>query len=198
MKRIIILFIILLCSGKLPAQDNLTDCINDTFIHMDSLAGIGKSAFEEWKQCVLDKQLPEFTATTISGKTTGTSRLKGKVVVINFWSINCLPCVAELPGLNKLVRDYKGKDIVFLAITWESVSRIRKDFLTKYRFDFMIVPDALRVIDKIAASGYPTTYIIDKSGIIKAAWNGGSTGKNAGEEYYGKAKPVIDGLLKAQ
>jgi peroxiredoxin len=196
MKRIVVLLFVMLCAGKLPAQGNLTDCINDTFIHMDSLAAIGKSAFEEWKKCVLDKQLPEFTATNISGETIGTGMLKEKVVVINFWSINCLPCIAELPGLNKLVRDYKGKDVVFLAITWESVERIRKDFLKKYRFDFMIVPEALRVINKIAASGYPTTYIIDKTGIIKAAWSGGSTGKNAGEEYYGKARPVIDRLLK--
>jgi peroxiredoxin len=165
---------------------------------MDSLDRIGKNAFEEWKKCVLEKEIPEFTAITISGDTIEMNELKGKVVVINFWSIDCRPCIAELPGLNKLVKDYKESNIVFLAITWEAVNRVRKDFQPKYKFDFVIVPDALNIIDKIAASGYPTTYIIDRKGIIKAAWNGGSTSDKAGEEYYQKSKPIIDSLLKAE
>lgn len=198
MKRLFILLLILPVVKKIPAQPVLTDCINNTFNHMDSLGKIGRNAFEEWKNCVLEKQMPEFTATTISGDIIGKNTLKGKVVLINFWSIDCHPCMAELPGLNKLVNEYKKNNVVFLAITWESVNRIRKDFLPVHKFDCMIVPDALPLIDKIAASGYPTTYIINKKGIIKAAWNGGSTGDKAGEEYYQEAKQVIDSLLKAE
>ena len=62
MKRSFILLLLFLPVKKLPAQNNLTDCINYTFNHMDSLAGVGKNAFEEWKKCVLDKPIPEFTA----------------------------------------------------------------------------------------------------------------------------------------
>lgn len=198
MKRFFILLLIFLPVKKLLAQDNLTDCINYTFNHLDSLSGVGKNAFEEWKNCVLNKQIPAFTVTTISGATVGPDEFKRKLVLINFWSINCIPCIAELPGLNKLVKAYKKKKIIFLAITWEATDKIKKDFLPKYNFDCILVPDALPVIDKIAASGYPTTYIIDKKGIIKAAWSGGNTGKKAGGEYYAKAKPVIDELLKAE
>ncbi|MEO7984572.1 MAG: TlpA disulfide reductase family protein, partial [Bacteroidota bacterium] len=169
MKRSVILLFLFLPVQKILAQDNLTDCINYTFNHMDSLSGIGKNAFEEWKKCVLDKPIPVFTARTISGKAIGKDDFKGKVVVLNFWSINCLPCIAELPGLNKLVKKYKAKDVVIIAMTWEAAVKIKKEFLPKYQFDCAIVPDALRIIDKIAASGYPTTYIIDKKGIIKAA-----------------------------
>lgn len=198
MKRIFILLIISLFIKNLPAQFPMTDCIYYTFNHMDSLAKAGKNAFEEWKNCVLGKPIPDFTATTISGDTIKMNKLSGKVVVMNFWSINCRPCIAEMPGMNKLVKDYKKNNIVFLAITWESVKRVKKDFLSRYKFDFTIVTDALPIIDQVAASGYPTTYIIDKKGIIKAAWNGGSTGKKAGEEYYNKTKTIIDSLLKME
>jgi peroxiredoxin len=175
----------------------MTDCIYYTFNHMDSLSKAGKNAFEEWKNCVLGKPIPGFRVVTMGGDSVDIRQLAGKVVVLNFWSINCRPCIAEMPGMNKLVKDYKKRDVVFLAITWETLSRVKKDFLPRYRFDFMIVTDALPVIDEIAASGYPTTYIIDKKGIIKAAWNGGSTGADAGKEYYQKTKRIIDGLLTA-
>ncbi len=198
MKRFFILVIIFWHVKNISAQFPLTDCIYYTFNHMDSLAKAGKNVFEEWRTCVLEKQIPDFTAATISGDTIEMNKLNGKVVVMNFWSINCRPCIAEMPGMNKLVKDYKERNVVFLAITWESVNRVKKDFLSRYKFDFVIVTDALHIIDEIAASGYPTTYIIDKKGIIKEAWNGGSTGDKAGEEYYQKTKQIIDRLLKAE
>lgn len=198
MKRFFILLFSLLSIKKIQAQYPMTDCIYNTFNHMDSLAKAGKNPNEEWKHCVLGQPIPVFNARTISGDSIEIDKLKGKVIVMNFWSINCRPCIAEMPGMNKLVKDYKKSNVVFLAITWETINRVRKDFLSRYKFDFTIVTDALSIIDRVAASGYPTTYIIDKKGIIKAAWNGGSTGEKAGEEYYQKTKTIIDELLKAQ
>ena len=125
-------------------------------------------------------------------------KLKGKIIVINFWFIGCHPCIAELPALNKLVKEYQGTGVVFLAFTWETVASIRKDFLSKYKLDFTILPEANELISKVSGSGYPTTYILDKKGIIKEAWNGGSTDETAKTEAYLKAKPIIDELLKAQ
>ena len=198
MKKILIALIVFLHVKDGSAQFRLTDCINYTFNHMDSLAKAGKDAFEEWKNCVLGKQVPDFRATTISGDMIEMNKLTGKVVVMNFWSINCRPCIAEMPGMNKLVKEYKKKNVAFLAITWETVNRVKKDFLSRYKFDCVIVTDALHIIDEIAASGYPTTYIIDKKGVIQAAWNGGSTGEKAGQEYYKKTKLIIEGLLKME
>jgi peroxiredoxin len=198
MKRIFIALIIFLQVKNGSAQFPLTDCIYNTFNHMDSLAKAGKNANEEWKHCVLEQPVPVFSARAMNGDSIKMDQLKGKVVVMNFWSINCRPCIAEMPGMNKLVKDYKKNNVVFLAITWETVNRVRKDFLSRYKFDFVIVTDALHIIDEIAASGYPTTYIINKKGIIKEAWNGGNTGEKAGEEYYQKTKPLIDNLLKAE
>ena len=196
MKRIFVLLILFFAVKNLSAQYPLTDCVFNVFNHMDSLAKAGKDANEEWQSCVLGKPVPEFTVVTISGDTIEMKKLSGKVVVLNFWSINCPPCIAEMPGMNKLVKDYAGSAVEFLAMTWETLDDVKNRFLSKYKFDFKIITNALPVIEQIAASGYPTTYIIDKKGIIKAAWNGGRRDEKAGEEYYLKTKLIIDGLLK--
>jgi len=142
--------------------------------------------------------MPDFTAKTISGNTITMKELKDKVVVINFWFIDCHPCIAELPALNKLVEDYRDKNVVFLAITYETLKRLNEDFFPKYKFDFTIMPDAKAVTHMFNASGYPTTYIVDKKGIINTAWCGGSINEAAKTEAYLKAKPIIDELLKAE
>ena len=177
------------------AQESIADCVKNIFIKSDSLNALGKHPFDEWKVCVLGKPMPGFSAASISGDLVEMQNLKGKVVVINFWFIDCAPCIAELPGMNKLAREYRDKNVELLAITWESPGRIKEEFLVKYKLDFTIIPVAMKLINKIIASGYPTTFITDESGIIQSAWNGGSTGESAGAEFYEKAKPVLDKLL---
>ncbi len=200
MRKNFILLLLILFAKNSQSQNEISDCIKKTFtesIKFDS-SGNQMLDFFAWTKCVIEKQIPDFITTSISGDTIQMSKLKGKIVVINFWFIDCHPCIAEMPALNKLVDEYKNKEVVFLAITWEVAKRVYNDFLSKYKLDFIILPDAQKVIDKVAGSGYPTTYILNQKGIIKAAWNGGSTSEKAETEYYEKAKPFIDELLKAE
>jgi peroxiredoxin len=199
MKKTFILFFFILLLKESSSQQGIGDCIRNSFMHMDSITKLGKNPFEVWKGCVIGKQMPDFNATSISGNTIQMNKLKGKIVFINFWFIDCHPCIAEMPALNKLVDEYKNKDVVFFAITWETEKRIQDDFLSKYKLDFIIVPDAQMLIGKLTGNGgYPMTYVVDQQGIIKEAWNGGRTDSLAVKEFYEKAKPLIDDLLKAQ
>jgi peroxiredoxin len=194
-KGLILLFFSLLVNS-LSAQQAMADCVRNIFINADSVHKSGSDPLEEWKTCVLGKPMPGFVAKSITGDIIEMNKLKGKVVVINFWFIDCHPCIAELPALNKLVKEYEGENIEFLAMTWETPKRIREDFLSKHKLDFTVIPVDRNEIDKIIASGYPTTFIIDREGIIKKAWNGGRTDEKAVAEFYNKAKPIIEGLLK--
>jgi thiol-disulfide isomerase/thioredoxin len=198
MKKVLILLFFFLLVKTLPAQQTIADCVKNNFIHADSVNNSGKNSFEEWKICVIGKPMPGFIAKSITGDIIEMIKLKGKIVVINFWFIDCHPCIAELPALNKLVEEYNGKNIEFLAMTWETPKRIYEDFFSKYKLDFTIIPVDRNEIDKIVASGYPTTFIIDRQGIIKTAWNGGRTDEKAVTGFYEKAKPIIDELLKAE
>ncbi|MEI9911703.1 MAG: TlpA disulfide reductase family protein [Bacteroidota bacterium] len=193
----VLLFITLLTKVS-SAQNDLFKCAEKNFLHMDTVLKQGKNPWNEWHDCVIGKQMPDFSVTTISGQKIEAEKLRGKILVINLWFIDCHPCIAELPALNKLVDAYRDKNVVFLAMTYETLKRLNVDFFPKYKFDFSLLSDADAVIDMFGGSGYPTTYIIDKKGKIKEAWIGGPIDEKAETEAYLKAKPIIDELLKAE
>lgn len=82
------------------------------------------------------KNLPEFKMKDMNGKTWDTKDLQDKIVVMNFWFVECMPCIAEMPALNKLVEKYKGNDkVVFLSISSSNTNKI-KDFLATKSFTY--------------------------------------------------------------
>jgi peroxiredoxin len=123
---------------------------------------------------------PAFTATTINGKTYSLADLKGKVVVINFWSTRCINCVDETPSLNALVDNYKGQNVVFIAFAHDAQEKVQK-FLKKNPFKYEIVPAGLQ--EMIVPYGepigngfydipFPTHILIDGNGIIQVNQTG--------------------------
>jgi thiol-disulfide isomerase/thioredoxin len=62
-----------------------------------------------------DKPLPKLILKSITGEEVNSDKLKGKIVMINFWSTSCGPCLEEIPQLNKLKEKY-DKDVHFIAI----------------------------------------------------------------------------------
>src|SRR6185295_19088098 len=60
---------------------------------------------------------PTFSALNMDGKKVDLADLKGKVVAINLWFVNCPNCIEEITLLNQLVDSYKdNKDVVFLGL----------------------------------------------------------------------------------
>ena len=122
---------------------------------------------------VENKIAPPFAVKDLDGNKFKLQKLKGKIVVLNFWFAECLPCVDEIPNLNKLVAEYKDKNIVFLAFTEDKPAKI-KSFLAKNPFKYNIVSDtSSAVINKYGTpvNGsslmlYPTHIIIGRDGKI--------------------------------
>ena len=114
----------------------------------------------------LDKPAPEFAFKDLAGKLYSLTDLKGKVVVLNFWFTQCGGCIMEMPDLNELKQNYNSKDVVFLGITFDDNSKINT-FLTKHKFDYTILPDAKKACLDYDIYGYPTSVVIDRSGVIK-------------------------------
>jgi peroxiredoxin len=118
-------------------------------------------------------QAPTFTAQDIDGKQIDLNQLQGKVIVLTFWSTRCQICHSEIPKLNDIVDRYKGKDVVFLALTMENNVKI-EPYLRKNPFHYDIVPNSFGVVLKYADMdksgninmGFPAHYLINRKGQI--------------------------------
>lgn len=123
------------------------------------------------KSDLMGKQALPFSVTDINGKYYSLESLKGKVIVINFWFVECKPCVMEIPELNKLVEKYENKNVVFLGLAINEKDKIDK-FLKTNQYKYNIVPAAKDVVGTYGVTSFPMHMVIDKNSIITFAVNG--------------------------
>lgn len=78
-------------------------------------------AEREYKNYQMEgKELPDFNFTDLDGTVYDKETTAGKIVVLKCWFIGCVPCVEEMPALNKLVNQYRNqKDIVFVSLAFD-------------------------------------------------------------------------------
>jgi peroxiredoxin len=112
------------------------------------------------------KKLDAFSATDMDGNLVDLKQLKGKVVVLNFWFINCPPCRQERPYLNKIVEDYKSdSNVVFIAVALDPKQQLM-NYLKDNEFKYTVIPDGQRITNSYDVSAYPTQLILDKEGKV--------------------------------
>ena len=118
------------------------------------------------------KPLAGFNYVDVDNNSYTTGNTHGKYVVMKFWFIGCVPCVAEMPGLNEIVAKNKDRsDVVFISIALDSEKALRK-FLTKRRFDYKTVGNKNDyVIDTLRISQFPTHLVINKDGKVMGVCN---------------------------
>jgi peroxiredoxin len=118
---------------------------------------------------------PDFTLTTLDGTPLRLDDLRGKVVLLNFWATWCPPCKAEMPDLNALQQEYgEARDFVVVGVNVEEDTAEVKSFVDRQQLTFPIVFDSDgRVTTQLfGVRPLPTTFIIDRDGFIRDAWNG--------------------------
>lgn len=114
---------------------------------------------------LIGKEAFPFSVTDISGNKYSLEKLKGKIIVLNFWFVECKPCVMEIPDLNDLVEKYKGKEVVFLGFATNDKSKI-ESFLKTRTYKYKIIADGNEVAGLYKVNSYPTHLIIDTNSII--------------------------------
>ena len=113
----------------------------------------------------VNEKAPDFIGFDMNGNSIKLSELQGKVVVLNFWFIKCAPCVKEIPELNNLKSQFKNKDVVFLAITFDSKNNVNT-FLNTHSFNYTLIASASNVIQINGIRSFPTNVVLDKNGIV--------------------------------
>lgn len=111
-------------------------------------------------------KVKNFKLKGVDNKTYSLSDYAGKVVLINFWSMGCAPCLEELPSLARLSEKMKGKDFVVLGISEDQSESALKDFLQKKPLPYPVLKDLDKrvAIDNFAIFALPGTVILDRKG----------------------------------
>ncbi len=121
-----------------------------------------------------DFTAPDFTVQTLDGSTIALHDLRGHVVVLNFWATWCSPCKAEMPTLQRVYQDTHAQGVEIVAVTVENDTVALQAFVDAYRLTFPIGVDANAAVSRqYRIQGTPTTFFIDRAGIIRWVVVGG-------------------------
>ena len=116
---------------------------------------------------------PDFELKTIDGKSYRLSDLKGKAIMINFFATWCPPCRAEMPALQEAFAEYESQGFLVLAVNLNETSVAIRAFQDKLGITFPILVDkddrVSRLYDIIPL---PTSYFVDRAGIVQGKWTG--------------------------
>ncbi len=186
------------CSKPVPItyQDALEHAMIDTMV-MIGQNGERTPLMQKSMKSLVGAQLPLFEIRSMDGATVNNEMLQGKVTVLNFWFIGCIPCQAEMPGFNALMEKYKTAPVTFLAASRNQPKDIA-EFIAEHPFNATQIPLAENLIAGVFQYkwGYPGTIVADADGKILFAESGGMSDSTAVQAIQDKLIPVIEGALK--
>ena len=111
---------------------------------------------------------PNFTLTDLAGHDISLKELRGKYVVINFWATWCGPCQVEMPHLQARHETF-GEELVILAVNYDESKEIVQSFVDDFGLTFPVVLDPGAIVQEVyEIRAYPTTYFIDREGVIRS------------------------------
>jgi len=117
---------------------------------------------------------PDFTLEDKDGKPWRLKDQRGKIVVMNFWTITCQPCVEEMPSLITLADIAKKRqDIELVAITtdkdWATVAAI---FPPRSNLKVLFDPSKKVIKEQYGSKLFPETWVIDGDGVVRMRVDG--------------------------
>ena len=95
--------------------------------------------------------------------------IPGKVVILNFWSPSCGPCVKEIPSLNEAYRKMKGDGLVVLGIAVDPAAKAVADVVARLKVEYpnLIDPEKEVYFDSYGLFGQPVSVIVDRRGVVR-------------------------------
>jgi cytochrome c biogenesis protein CcmG, thiol:disulfide interchange protein DsbE len=119
---------------------------------------------------------PDFTLDTLIGEQVQLSSLRGKIVVINFWTTWCPPCRAETPALETSYEAYKDSDVVVLGVNLTDQDSLKEveSFVQEFGLTYPILLDRDGAVGLLyQLNGLPSTFFINRQGVIRTVVVGG-------------------------
>lgn len=124
---------------------------------------------------------PNFSLLTLDSEKVTLDQFKGKVVILNFWGTWCPPCRREIPDFIKMYDKHKKDGLEIIGVTLSSGSPVDiKEFVEKNSINYLILTGDEKYLQHLTEQyggirGIPTTFLIDREGIIREKWVGART-----------------------
>lgn len=124
---------------------------------------------------------PDFSYSLGDGTAVRLSDLRGRPVVLNFWATWCIPCVDEMPELQRAA-DASGGDLVVLAVNRNETRDAIARFTGRVSVRFPLITNTSGDIsERYGVTNLPTTYFINSDGTIAARQLGALTSERLAE-----------------
>ena len=112
---------------------------------------------------------PDFTLSAPDGKKISIKDYRGKVVFLNFWATWCEGCREEMPSMERLYKEFKGKGLEIVAVNVKDKTPDALAFYKKLQLTYPVLLDAEGEVGLLyGAFGLPVSYLIDRKGVVLA------------------------------
>ena len=196
LKSMIRIITVLICLLSYPGNSFAQDTTLYDFTYTDTE---GKEVTKKVQHVnYIGMVYPRIYEKTITGAYFNGLSLRDSILVLNFWDIHCAPCIAEMPGLKKLKKQFKDKPVAFFALSMDDPKTVLEKFVTTKRFELrqLFFDNEVKKETFYCAPGFPTTIIVDRNSRVAFIVNGGSITEDAPKEIYEKLSVQLDKLLK--
>ncbi len=110
---------------------------------------------------------PDFALSDLGGKKLSLSQYRGKVVLLDFWAVDCGGCVVEVPWYVEFDQRYRDKGLVVIGVDMynEAPDYIRS-FMSKMHMQYAVAIGNDSIGNQFHADSLPKTLLIDRRGLI--------------------------------
>lgn len=114
------------------------------------------------------ERAPDIGLRDLDGNNVTMSSLRGNVVIVDFWASWCEPCAEEMPVLERLYTTYRGQGLRVVGVSQDRTADNMRSFLNDHSVSFPIVHDASHAVaGRYEPPRMPTSYIVDRSGVVR-------------------------------
>jgi peroxiredoxin len=149
-----------------------------------TLAGAGTAVGQPTVRATLQptserEAAPQFTLKDGSGNTIALTKYRGKVVLLDFWATWCTGCKMEIPWFSEFQKAYGAQGLAVIGVSMDEGGwSVVKPFLAKTHIPYPILLGDAPTAQRFGIQSLPDTFLIDRQGMVAAAYRVGLVDKN--------------------
>jgi peroxiredoxin len=129
---------------------------------------------------------PDFLLEMLDGEEARLSDFRGRPVVLNFWATWCVSCRKEMPQFIEAYDSYRDDGLVVIGLNLQESESIIRPFVDDFGINFPVLIDRDgEVGDAYRLVGLPTTFFIDREGVVESVFIGQFEGEVQGTNVQG-------------